>query len=171
MKPFGRKEDHYQGRIFDRRHRMAKRNEPPLPELIGCFLRKMREGKILLPRPFLRKLPGKQIHLIIGVENKYKYIWLMPAYKDINKKRVEEGFRKPEILEPGVAYYYHGAYRLTKAGYITIPKKVREIAGFEGGDVIIVGMFSSIEVWNRIDWETVMERQKRGHQELQESHK
>lgn len=92
----------------------------------------------------------------------------MPAYKDINKKRIEEGIRKPEILEPGVAYYYHGAYRLTKAGYITIPKKVRKEAGFEGGDVIIFGMNNSIEIWNRIDWEAETEKRRREHPELWE---
>jgi AbrB family looped-hinge helix DNA binding protein len=126
----------------------------------------MRQGMVLLPSHFLRKLPGKEIHIIIGVENNYKYIWLIPAYNDINKRRIEQVLRKPEILEPGGAYYYHGAYRLTKAGYITIPKKVREKAGFEGGDVVIVGMFNSIEIWNRMDWEAKMERERRRHPEL-----
>ena len=145
---------------------MAKGKKPQLPKFIGCFLRNMREGMVLLPSHFLRKLPGKEIHLIISVENNYKYIWLMPAYKDINRKRIEEELIKPEITGPGVVYNYHGAYRLTEAGYITIPKKIRKEAGFEGGDVVIVGMFNSIEIWNRMDWEAETEKRRREHPEL-----
>ena len=147
---------------------MAKEKEPQSPKFIGCYLHKMREGTILLPKRFLCNLPEKEIHLIIGVETIYKYIWLIPVDKDINRKRVEEELRKPEITEPGVVYHYHGAYRLTKTGYITIPKKVREIAGFESGDVIIVGLFNSIEIWNRIDWEAKIKRERREHPELSE---
>ncbi len=114
----------------------------------------------MLPKCFLRNLPGKEVHLIIGVEAIYKYIWLIPVDKDVNGKRVEEELRKPEMTEPGGAYHYHGSYRLTKAGYITIPKKAREISGFESGDVIIVGLFNSIEIWNRIDWEAKTKKGK-----------
>lgn len=140
-----------------------------MSKLFGRYLYKMRSGKVLLPKVFLPHLVGREIHIIVAVKTGKRYLLLIPEDNDINKKGVEKGIIKAELLEPWIKYYYHGTCRLTKAGAITIPKKAREIAGFSEGDVIIAGLVNSIEIWNKNDWEAELEKLRRVYPMLDET--
>lgn len=133
------------------------------PILAGKFYREIKDGKVfVLEEPFKPLLTSRRVHFL-AVDR--RYLKLIPEDKS-GKDRIEKEIKKFATIKPEIKISYLGMTRLSKDGYLFIPQKVRRLAGLPAtGDLVIVGMIDSIEIWDKKSWDVEIEKNLKTYRE------
>jgi len=111
----------------------------------GRFEQKIEEGKIRIPHNFLPLLVWEEVHFVL---NKGACLILIPGGKSV-KKTIEHEIKEVATTSPQTEILYLGSKGLAKDGWLSIPAKIRKLAGLTSSQVVIAGMLGSIEIWDK----------------------
>jgi len=138
------------------------------PVLVGKHHGEIINGRIMLSERFGPSLSGKQVHILA---DNCGYVKLILGDKSL-KEEIEREIYEFTSIKPEVRISYLGTSRLGKNGYFSIPLEARDLAGIRStGDVIIVGIINSIEIWDRKKWEDMVDISNEENRKLCEEFK
>ncbi|MBW1723076.1 MAG: division/cell wall cluster transcriptional repressor MraZ [Deltaproteobacteria bacterium] len=127
------------------------------------------KGRLAIPARFKEVLKQKSEDCLV-VTNHYNCLWAFT--RDI-WQTIEEHAAGMSLLDQSVTrylrYFISGAQECPiKAGRITIPQDLREIAGLKK-DVILVGGLKIFEIWDLEKWEEEFQEAQRSFPEVSQS--
>ena len=111
----------------------------------GRFLAEIKRGKVQMPRCFLASLANEKIHLVVDQGNCLR---LIPGDETV-RQNIEEEIKEIARVNPKARLTYIGSTKLSKTSSIIISKKIRKLTGLCGNEVVVVGLFRTIEIWDR----------------------
>ena len=121
------------------------------------------KGRVVIP-PKFRRVLGDQVVVTRGID---PCIFL---YSPSEWQKLEEALRRLPIKQRDVVrYLMAGAVDavLDRQGRIIVPPHLREHAGIER-EVVVVGLGSRLEIWNRPTWQTYLKKAQKSAPEIAE---
>lgn len=127
------------------------------------------KGRLAIPARFKEVLNQKREDCLV-VTNHYSCLW---AFTRAYWQTIEENAADMSLLDQSAArylrYFISGAQECPlKAGRITIPPDLRDIAGLKK-DVILVGGLKIFEIWDREKWDVEFQEAKQSFPEVSQS--
>lgn len=111
------------------------------------------KGRVVIP-PRFRRVLGDQVVATRGIDP------CVAVYSPAEWAKVEEALRRlPTKQRDVVRYMLAGAVDLDldRQGRVTLPPHLRQHAAIER-DVVVVGLISRFEIWNRTGWQSYIEK-------------
>ena len=121
------------------------------------------KGRVVIPPKFRRAL-GDQVVVTRGIDP------CISLYSAEEWARVEEALRRLSVKQRDVVrYMMAGAVDvvLDRQGRIVLPPHLREHAGIDR-EVVVVGLGSRLEIWNRPTWQTYLKKAAKSAPEIAE---
>ena len=121
------------------------------------------KGRVVIP-PKFRRVLGDQVVVTRGID---PCIFL---YSPEEWMKLEEALRRLPIKQRDVVrYLMAGAVDvvLDRQGRVVVPPHLREHAGIER-EVVVVGLGSRLEIWNRPTWQTYLKKAQKSAPEIAE---
>lgn len=121
------------------------------------------KGRIIIPSPF-RKTISAHYNTTLYVANAL-FDRCLHIYPQEEWNRLEEKVRDLPKMDKDIKLFKRKVIasaaecELDKQGRILIPAALREDAGING-DIAIVGQIEKIELWNRKEWDAVVDLSK-----------
>lgn len=119
------------------------------------------KGRVILPAKYRDQLE----HGAYVTKGRGRCLFVYPAeeFEDV-AQRVREASKRGDRELQAARGFFAGAAEVVpdKQGRVAIPQPLREFAGLDR-DVIVAGVFSRIEIWDRQRWR---EREAEGDQSL-----
>ncbi|MCK5504163.1 MAG: division/cell wall cluster transcriptional repressor MraZ [Thermodesulfovibrionia bacterium] len=118
------------------------------------------KGRIIIPSPF-RKIISAHYNTKLYVTNAL-FDHCLHIYPQEEWNRLEEKVRDLPKMDKDIKLFKRRVIasatecELDKQGRVLVPAALREDAGING-DIAIVGQIEKIELWNRKDWDAVIE--------------
>jgi len=119
----------------------------------------------MIPAPYreiIRSNYGNKLFITNAAFDKCLHI-----YPDKEWNHLEEKVRELPKMDETVKYFMRRVIasahecEMDKQGRILIPSALREDSGINiNDDIVIVGQVDKIELWNRKEWDTVMDPEK-----------
>ena len=127
------------------------------------------KGRLAIPARFKEVVNNTDDPCLV-LTNHFNCIW---AFLRDDWKVIEEKAANLSLFDRAVntyrRYFISGAQEcIIKAGRITIPPDLREIAGLSK-EVVLVGELKLFEIWDRERWEVEFERAKASFPEVSQS--
>lgn len=136
---------------------------PPL--LLGTYTPKIdAKGRLALPA----KLRSQLGHGLVMARGQERCIYLLP-YSEF--RRVAAQIQRTSLGNKAARDYLRvflsGAVdqEPDKQGRVVIPPMLRDYAGL-GTDVVVIGVGTRAEIWNRDAWETYLTEQEQGYADI-----
>jgi MraZ protein len=122
------------------------------------------KGRVILPVKYREQL--KEGAYMVKGKGGCLFIYASDEFEGV-AQQVRDQSRRGETELQAARTFFAGAEPITpdKQGRVAIPQHLRTYADLER-DVVVAGVFSRIEVWDRQRWR---ERDQRGDQSLTES--
>lgn len=121
------------------------------------------KGRVVIP-PRFRRVLGDQVVATRGIDP------CVSVYSPAEWAKVEERLRSlPTRQRDVVRYLLAGAVdlELDRQGRVTLPQHLRQHAGIER-DVVVVGLITRLEVWNRSAWQSYIEKAQKAAPQIAE---
>lgn len=121
------------------------------------------KGRVVIPPRFRRAL-GDQVVATRGIDP------CVSVYSPAEWAKVEERLRSlPTRQRDVVRYLLAGAVdlELDRQGRVTLPQHLRQHAGIDR-DVVVVGLITRLEVWNRSSWQSYIEKAQKAAPQIAE---
>lgn len=115
--------------------------------LLGRFVGKIRNGRVLIPEAFRPFLTSEELHLFSPEAG---------CLEAVLGGRLAE--KETKTAQLGVA-------KMEGNGLLVVPQGSRRTAGLAGPEVVILGMVDRIEIWDRNAWERKVEGDLRAAEE------
>ena len=127
------------------------------------------KGRLAIPARFKEVLKMKEDNCLV-LTNHFNCLW---AFVRDDWRAIEERAAELSLFDTAVntyrRYFISGAQECSiKAGRITIPPDLREIAGLSK-EVVLVGELKLFEIWDREKWEAEFEKAKASFPEVSQS--
>lgn len=110
----------------------------------------LRNDTIRLPERFELGLKQLTVHFVGAQTN--GYLTLIPG-EDVLKSAIEKDLRMQADIMAKPPPLYLGVQEVSKFGRVFIPQDWQEFVGFRSGEVVIAGVLSMIEIWDRAAWD------------------
>ncbi len=113
------------------------------------------KGRIIIP-PKFRKDLGMEFIITRGLE-RCIYIYPMDTWKELSRKISSLPLEKKDVrIYQRFVFSSALDVKMDSQGRISIPKALRDYAGIKK-DVIMVGVSSRVEIWDKATWEKINE--------------
>ncbi len=113
------------------------------------------KGRIIIPPKFRKEL-GEEFIISRGLE-RCIYIYPMETWKELSKKISSLPLEKKDVrIYQRFIFSSALDVKIDSQGRISIPKTLRDYAGIKR-DVVMVGVSSRIEIWDKERWEKINE--------------
>lgn len=121
------------------------------------------KGRVVVP-PRFRRVLGDQVIATRGIDP------CIAVYSPAEWAKVEEALKRLSTSKRDVTrFLLAGAVDLDldRQGRITLPPHLRQHAGIER-EVVVVGLISRVEIWNRATWQTYLEQAQKSAPKIAE---
>jgi MraZ protein len=127
------------------------------------------KGRLAIPARFKEVMNSKDDHCLV-LTNHFNCLW---AFSSDDWRVIEERAAELSLFDRAVntyrRYFISGAQEChMKAGRITIPPDLREIAGLSK-EVVLVGELKLFEIWDKEKWEEEFSRARESFPEVSQS--
>lgn len=129
------------------------------------------KGRLAIPAKFREVLTAKYNEERLIITNFDQCLWAypVPVWQEFENKIT----KLPQFLEEVKALqrvFISAAEEcpLDKQGRILLPQTLREYAGLENGEAVLVGMTQRIEIWSKEKWDQVFEESQRKLETMQD---
>ena len=113
------------------------------------------KGRIIIP-PKFRKGLGTEFIITRGLE-RCIYIYPMDTWKELSRKISSLPLEKKDVrIYQRFVFSSALDVKMDSQGRISIPKALRDYAGIKK-DVVMVGVSSRVEIWDKETWEKINE--------------
>ncbi|WEV72854.1 division/cell wall cluster transcriptional repressor MraZ [Bifidobacterium sp. ESL0790] len=143
----------------------AGRNTPVIPLLLGTYTPKMdKKGRMALPAKFRGQL-GEGMVMARGQE---RCVYLLPQSEF---RRIAMQIQRTSMGNKAAREYLRvflsGAVDQDpdKQGRVLVPQMLRDYANL-GDDIVVIGVGTRAEIWNRQAWETYLAEKEDGYSDI-----
>ncbi|MCL4491953.1 MAG: division/cell wall cluster transcriptional repressor MraZ [Nitrospirae bacterium] len=122
------------------------------------------KGRIIIPAPLrdiiFKKYNNSKLYITNAAFDKCLHIYPLEEWS-----KLEEKIKSLPRMEEAVNYFLRRVIasvlecEVDKQGRILIPYEHRQDAGINN-EVVIVGQLDKIEIWDKVEWDTVTDPQK-----------
>ncbi len=122
------------------------------------------KGRIIIPAPLrdiiFKKYNNSKLYITNAAFDKCLHIYPLEEWS-----KLEEKIKSLPRMEEAVNYFLRRVIasvlecEIDKQGRILIPYEHRQDAGINN-EVVIVGQLDKIEIWDKVEWDTVTDPQK-----------
>jgi MraZ protein len=129
------------------------------------------KGRIIVPAPFREIISSNYNPKLYIVNAAFDTCLLIYPQEEWN--RLEEKVRQLPRMQEEVRFFMRRVIasaqevELDKQGRILIPATLREDAGL-GSDIVVVGQIEKIELWDRKEWDLVVDPAKINRRDAEE---
>jgi MraZ protein len=122
------------------------------------------KGRVVIPPKFRRAL-GDEMVLARGIGDQCITVYSSEEWAKVEEALKRLPFKQRDVLRYAMAGATEAV--LDRQGRVVVPQHLRDHAGIEG-DVVVVGLGSRLEIWNRSTWQTYLKKAAKSAPEIAE---